>query len=210
MARDTSSLASVATKLHTFPGQNEGDFRRWLFRIATNAVNAYLRQSRRRQKLWQAAARIQQLGTGRTMESKSEGDVLDWPAVYQAVLELDEREQTILTLRFFAGCSQGGYPMRTVAVKELTSNPDAILNSAQKERIIVSRKGRPCAVIVGIEDYDEEDLQIASSQEFWRMVRERRRSGKSYPLAEVEARLNGSKRKSSGKRAANKHPSGSR
>jgi RNA polymerase sigma factor (sigma-70 family) len=28
-------------------------------------------------------------------------EVLDWPAVYQAILEMEPREQTILTLRFF-------------------------------------------------------------------------------------------------------------
>jgi RNA polymerase sigma-70 factor, ECF subfamily len=98
-------FTSVATKLRTFPGQTESDFRRWLFRIATNAVNAHLRQLRRRQEICQAAARFQPQQLDHTGDSKSQWDVLDWPAVYQAVLELNEREQTILTLRFFAGCS---------------------------------------------------------------------------------------------------------
>jgi RNA polymerase sigma factor (sigma-70 family) len=30
-------------------------------------------------------------------------DTLDWSSVYRAILELDEREQTIVSLRFFAG-----------------------------------------------------------------------------------------------------------
>jgi len=96
---------AVASKLRTFPGQTESDFRRWIFRIATNAVNAHLRQSRRRQELWQKAAHGRQRDTSHSGDSGRECDILDWPAVYQAVLELDEREQTILTLRFFAGCS---------------------------------------------------------------------------------------------------------
>lgn len=35
---------------------------------------------------------------------------------------------------------------------------------------------------------DEEDLQLATSPEFWRMIEERR-CGPSIPLAELEARL---------------------
>src|SRR6516165_3000027 len=48
---------SVATKLRDFPGRTANEFRRWLFRIATNAVNAQLRQSLRRKEIWEAAAR---------------------------------------------------------------------------------------------------------------------------------------------------------
>jgi RNA polymerase sigma-70 factor, ECF subfamily len=95
----------VASKLRAFPGQTETDFRRWLFRIATNAVNAHLRQSRRRQELWEAAARCRQANHGVSGATRPAWEALDWPLVYQAVLQLDERDQTILMLRFFASCS---------------------------------------------------------------------------------------------------------
>ena len=35
----------------------------------------------------------------------AENDTRDWPAVYQALMELDERDRTIVMLRFFADCS---------------------------------------------------------------------------------------------------------
>ena len=96
----------VASHLREFPGTTETDFRRWLFRIATNAVNAHLRQTRHRQELWEAAARCRRLDvSGGSPSSLAEHDILDWPAVYQALLELDERDQTIVMLRFFADCS---------------------------------------------------------------------------------------------------------
>ncbi len=79
--------------------------------------------------------------------------------------------------------------MRSVPEKELRINLDAILTRAQSERIVISRHGKPCAVLVGIEDYDAEDLELASSDDFWRMIRMRRASGKSLPIAEVEERL---------------------
>jgi prevent-host-death family protein len=43
--------------------------------------------------------------------------------------------------------------MRKIADKELRVNLDAILTRAQSERIVISRRGKPCAVLVGIEDY---------------------------------------------------------
>jgi RNA polymerase sigma-70 factor (ECF subfamily) len=96
----------VASLLGEFPGRTTTDFRRWLFRIATNAVNAHLRQARRRGELWDAAARSRHWERGGDSHSSlAEHDQLDWPAVYQALLELDERDQTIVTLRFFADLS---------------------------------------------------------------------------------------------------------
>ncbi len=44
-------------------------------------------------------------------------------------------------------------------------------------------------MLIGIEHYDAEDLNLASSEDFCRMIHERRASGKSFSLAEVEARL---------------------
>lgn len=92
--------------------------------------------------------------------------------------------------------------MKKISTKELEANLDAVLSSAQSERILISRRGKPCAVLVGIEDYDAEDLRLASSPDFWRMIRERRTQGKSLSLAEVKARLEARGRKPAGKRAA--------
>src|SRR5687767_3982750 len=45
----SETFLQVARNMPTFPGSTDEDFRRWVFRIATNAINADLRQSRRRQ-----------------------------------------------------------------------------------------------------------------------------------------------------------------
>jgi RNA polymerase sigma-70 factor (ECF subfamily) len=96
---------TLAAKLRDFPGRTETDFRRWLFRIATNAVNAYLRQRRRRQEICEVAARRRQRDPRASSDASFEWQRLDWPAVYQALLELDERDQSLVMLRFFAGLS---------------------------------------------------------------------------------------------------------
>lgn len=79
--------------------------------------------------------------------------------------------------------------MTYVPEKELQNNLDSILTRAQSARIVISRRGKPCAVLLGIEDYDAEDLQQAASEDFWRMISDRRARGKSVPLAELETRL---------------------
>jgi prevent-host-death family protein len=90
--------------------------------------------------------------------------------------------------------------MSNVPENELEQNLDSILTRAQSERIVTSRHGKPCAVLIGIEDYDSEDVGLASSEDFWRRIRQRRASGKSLPLAEVEARLRIKSGKPAGKR----------
>lgn len=102
-AEDVTSevFLSVAEHIRQFEGNTESDFRRWLFRIATNAVNAQLRQSLRRQEIWRAAAEGGALGTAAVTNTTDA--MLDWSAVQRRLLELDPREQSIVSLRFFAG-----------------------------------------------------------------------------------------------------------
>ena len=103
-AEDVTSevFLSVASSVRTFPGTSGSDFRRWLFRIATNAVNAHLRDSSRRRELLERAARSGRVGrNGETGRHSAERQMLDWPAVYEALMELEERDQTIVALRFF-------------------------------------------------------------------------------------------------------------
>lgn len=104
MAEDVVSdvFLHVASNLPGFEGGTETDFRRWLFRIASNGVNAHLRQSRRRRELWEATGRGHRFSAQRASAELPFFEMFDWPAVYQAILELEPRDQTILTLRFFA------------------------------------------------------------------------------------------------------------
>jgi hypothetical protein len=62
------------------------------------------------------------------------------------------------------------------------------MESAQHERILVTRNGKLLAVVVGIENKDEEDLRLEASPDFWRMIEERRRRP-TRRLEDVEAEL---------------------
>ena len=96
---------TVASKLPAFAGQTETEFRCWLFRIATNAVVAHLRQSRRRQELLRAAVRRRPRAERRLPTARGPPWKRSNGPSFTRPCQLGEREQTILTLRFFADCS---------------------------------------------------------------------------------------------------------
>lgn len=90
----------VASHIGKFPGKSETDFRRWLFRIATNCINAYLRQTLRRNELMEEVARYRSIALGD--QSERENFSLEWADVFQRLMEFEERDRTIVSLRFFA------------------------------------------------------------------------------------------------------------
>ena len=93
----------VVAHLQSFTGNTESEFRRWLFRIATNEINSTLRQERRRKEIWDQAARS---GVWKHSTEAPAADLMpDWPLVFQSVMELNERDRSIVMLRFFSNCS---------------------------------------------------------------------------------------------------------
>lgn len=89
----------VARKVSTFRGDKEEDFRRWVYRIATNQVNAHLRRKLRRKKLWDSAIQEKRLPVNSSTNSRDSHQSLDWSIVHQALQRLSVKEQTIVTLR---------------------------------------------------------------------------------------------------------------
>jgi len=76
--------------------------------------------------------------------------------------------------------------MKTVALKQTTL--DSCVLDAQSEQVVVTRNGKPVALIIGLEDLDEDDLRLARSHKFWSLITQRR-SGKMISRAELEKRL---------------------
>jgi len=106
----TSSIfLTVAGSIRNFNGQNEADFRNWLYAIAVNHTNSYIRKTSRRKKLLAEAAALVGISESPLRRSGYEGRTdsaggsaePDWPMLYKAVLRLKPKHQTIVTLRFF-------------------------------------------------------------------------------------------------------------
>ncbi len=90
----------VAEGIGDFRGSTHGEFRSWVYSIATNKVAQYVRTSKRRRRLLEAAVAS---GAFSTASGNRDDGRPDWSTVYQAVLRLKPREQVIVTLRFFEG-----------------------------------------------------------------------------------------------------------
>lgn len=65
--------------------------------------------------------------------------------------------------------------MKEISVEELTQNLIGLLDIAQRERVIVTRMGKPSAVILGLEFKDEEDYALERDVGFWEMIRQAQR-----------------------------------
>lgn len=104
VAEDVTSevFLKVAAHFSGFTGSSAEDFRRWLFRIATNEINAQLRKSIRRQEMLEAAARMGTVNAAVSTPLISSESTIEWEEVCTALSELSERDQSIISLRFYA------------------------------------------------------------------------------------------------------------
>jgi len=95
-AQDVTSAVflSVVENFSRFRG-GEQQFRNWLYKITTNAVNNHLRQAARRNVLLKRAC--EQVNNQDSTDASAEKLAL----LREAVLTLRPRYQTIITLRFF-------------------------------------------------------------------------------------------------------------
>lgn len=76
--------------------------------------------------------------------------------------------------------------MKTVELDESTLGD--CMHSAETERGIVLRGGRPVAIVVGVAGLDEEQVELGADDGFWRLIRTRRKE-KTTSRAELERRL---------------------
>ena len=65
--------------------------------------------------------------------------------------------------------------MKTVDAGQFAANLNQYLLDSRSETIVVTQAGKPCAVVQGL-DFDDEQLQLINSSEFWSMIQRRRQS----------------------------------
>ena len=78
--------------------------------------------------------------------------------------------------------------MNTISMQNLQKQLNTYIAQAQTERVVVTRNGKPSALIIGLEGIDWNMLVLESDAEFWKMIQKRRKQ-RTVPLAKVKAQL---------------------
>ena len=78
--------------------------------------------------------------------------------------------------------------MKTINVRDFQKKIRETVETAQTERIVLTRHGEPVALVVGLEGMEWEDVVLQTSRPFWKLI-EKRREQKTVPLQEMRERL---------------------
>lgn len=76
--------------------------------------------------------------------------------------------------------------MKIVSLRDATL--EECVRDAERDRVILTRQGKPVAVLISVKGLDLEQLELGHSDEFWTLIRERR-AQKTMTRAELEERL---------------------
>ena len=76
--------------------------------------------------------------------------------------------------------------MKVISLDE--ANLQKCVHDAQQEGVVLTRKGKPVALLVGVKGLDLEQLELGHSDEFWTLLRQRR-TQKTMSRAELEKQL---------------------
>lgn len=75
--------------------------------------------------------------------------------------------------------------MKLIGLKEAKTTLSALVEGSQHQRVLITRRGRPAALVIGVEGQDLEQVLLAGDVEFWKMIQERRRRGATLTSDEV-------------------------
>jgi antitoxin (DNA-binding transcriptional repressor) of toxin-antitoxin stability system len=65
---------------------------------------------------------------------------------------------------------------------------ETCVRQAQGERVVLTRKGKPVAVLIGVKGLDWEQLDLGYADEFWTLIRSRREE-RTITRAELDKRF---------------------
>lgn len=78
--------------------------------------------------------------------------------------------------------------MKVVALREAKQQLSGCVVRAQHERVLITKQGRPAAVMIGVEGHDLEDVLPMQNPRFWKLL-EARRAEPTVGLNEVRSAL---------------------
>ena len=78
--------------------------------------------------------------------------------------------------------------MKTVTIRDLQKKLKESVDAAQSDRVVITRQGKPAAVLVGVEGADWETVVLETNAAFWRLIAKRRKQP-TVSLTEMRKRL---------------------
>lgn len=78
--------------------------------------------------------------------------------------------------------------MKTVNARDLQKKIKECVDLSQQDQVVITRRGKPAAVMVGVEGKDWEDVMLQTSSTFWKFIEERR-TEPTLSMKELRARL---------------------
>ena len=79
--------------------------------------------------------------------------------------------------------------MKTVPVRDLQKRVKACIDEAQEGRVVITRRGKPAALLVGVEGKDWETVILETDPTFWKLIQQRRKEP-TISFKELKVRLN--------------------
>ncbi len=64
--------------------------------------------------------------------------------------------------------------MKLIGLKEAKTTLSACVAESQHQRVLITRRGRPAALVIGVEGQDLEEMLLAGDAEFWKTIEGRR------------------------------------
>ena len=78
--------------------------------------------------------------------------------------------------------------MKTVTARDLQKRVNECVDDAREERVVLTRHGKPAAVLVGVEGTGWESLVLQTDPTFWKLIRTRRKEP-TISLRQMRARV---------------------
>jgi prevent-host-death family protein len=83
--------------------------------------------------------------------------------------------------------------MKTVNARDLQKKIKQCVDMSQRDQVVITRRGKPAAVMVGVEGKDWEEVVLQASSTFWKFIEERRKEP-TMSMKELRTRLKKRKR----------------
>ena len=79
--------------------------------------------------------------------------------------------------------------MKVVPLGKAKNELSTFVDQAQSERVLITRHGRPAAIMIGVEGEAIEDVLTAGDARFWGMIEERRKHSRTVSADGMRKRL---------------------